>query len=231
MSDVGVNETAEDIRTMDGDWPMVRRLVLDHADALRADTALLQTLGLRIAPEANVVEFGPAALSRLQEAKAREVSARQAMEDTARANFQAQSQTHALIVDLLEARNNADLAVRLDEGAQERFGVATGVVAVEGPAPRGWRSLTPGLGVHLLGPHGLARMGPCSAIEPLFGERAGEIRSVAIVRMALWTPLREGLLAFGSTDPLGFTPDMGAELVALLARVIERTAERWPPVL
>ena len=230
MSDAGVNDTKDEAEA-GVDWPLVRRLVLANADALRADTALLQQLGLRNAPEANVVEFGPAALSRLEAARDREMSARQAIEATARANFQAQSQTHALIVDLLEARNNADLAHRLDEGAQDRFGVGMGVVAVEGAAPRGWRTLDPGLIDHLLGPHGLARMGPCSPIEPLFGERAGEIQSLAMVRMALWTPLRNGVLVFGSADPEGFTSDMGPELVALLARVIERTAERWPPVL
>ena len=36
------------------------------------------------------------------------------------------------------------------------------------------------------------------------------------------------LLAFGSPDAEGFTRDMGAELIALLAQVVERTAERWP---
>ncbi|MDB5428359.1 MAG: hypothetical protein JWR43_2334, partial [Phenylobacterium sp.] len=41
-------------------------------------------------------------------------------------------------------------------------------------------------------------------------------------------PSRQGLLAFGSTDAEGFTEDMGTELVAFLARVVERTAERWP---
>jgi uncharacterized protein YigA (DUF484 family) len=49
-----------------------------------------------------------------------------------------------------------------------------------------------------------------------------------MVRMAIWEPSRQGLLAFGSADPEGFTPDMGSELIALLARVVERTAERWP---
>ena len=53
-------------------------------------------------------------------------------------------------------------------------------------------------------------------------------RSMAMVRMAIWEPSREGLLAFGSSDENGFTEDMGAELVAFLARVVERTAERWP---
>ena len=46
--------------------------------------------------------------------------------------------------------------------------------------------------------------------------------------MAVWEPSRHGILAFGSHDPEGFTPEMGAELVAFLARVVERTAERWP---
>jgi uncharacterized protein YigA (DUF484 family) len=35
-------------------------------------------------------------------------------------------------------------------------------------------------------------------------------------------------LVWGSADPEGFTADMGSELVAFLARVVERTAERWP---
>jgi uncharacterized protein YigA (DUF484 family) len=46
--------------------------------------------------------------------------------------------------------------------------------------------------------------------------------------MAIWEPASAALLAFGPADPGGFTPDMGAELVAFLARVVERTAERWP---
>jgi uncharacterized protein YigA (DUF484 family) len=212
-------------------WQAFRQQVLDNAEAIRGDEELLDALGLRVAPDPNVVDFGQAALSRLEAARHREMTARQEVEEVAKANFKAQSQTHALIVELLESRNNADLARRLDEAAQERFGVAAGVVAVEGPAPAGWRALPAGLIEHLLGAQGLVRMGPCAAIEPLFGEAAGDVRSAALVRMALWTPLRHGLLAFGSSDPEGFTPEMGAELVALLARVIERTAERWPPVL
>ena len=51
---------------------------------------------------------------------------------------------------------------------------------------------------------------------------------MAMVRVAFWEPGREGVLAFGSPDAKGFTADMGAELVAFLARVVERTAERWP---
>jgi uncharacterized protein YigA (DUF484 family) len=35
-------------------------------------------------------------------------------------------------------------------------------------------------------------------------------------------------MAFGSADPDAFTADMGTELVMFLAKVVERTAERWP---
>ena len=50
---------------------------------------------------------------------------------------------------------------------------------------------------------------------------------MALVRMVIWGD-RQGILAFGAADPEGFSRDMGAELVAFLARVVERTAERWP---
>ena len=41
----------------------------------------------------------------------------------------------------------------------------------------------------------LARMGPAPTARGLFGDRAEAIQSVAMVRMALWEPSRQGLLA------------------------------------
>ncbi len=211
------------------EWSQIRATLMANPDQLLEDEGLLQALGLKL-DHANVVEFGPAALTRLEAARTREMTARQEIEAVARANFAAQAQTHAMAVDLLEARNNADLARRVDEGAQRRFGVVAGALAIEGPGPVpfGWRPMPAGLLALLLGPTGLARMGPCAGASELFGEAAGEVRSAAVVRMALYDPPRTAALAFGSSDPDGFTPDMGAELVAFLARVVERTAERWP---
>lgn len=211
------------------EWASIRAQLIAHSEQVRNDEGLLQALGLKIA-HSNVVEFGPAALTRLEHARIREMTARQEIEAVARANFAAQAQTHAMAVDLLEARNNADLARRVNEGAQRRFGVVAGSIALEGPGPTpfGWRALPLGLLDLLLGSNGLARMGPCAGAAELFGEAASEVRSAAVVRMAIWSPARTAALAFGSADPEGFTPDMGAELVAFLARVVERTAERWP---
>lgn len=213
-------------------WNAARALVLRHPDLVQADEGLLQGLGLKIDAPRNVVEFLPAALAKLEAARARETSARQEIESLARANFLAQTQTHSLIIDLLESRNNADLARRVHMAAEERFGLIAGALAVEGPGatPVGWRPLAVGMVDQLLGSGGMARMGPCFAAEELFGPLGPEVQSVALVRMALWPQGRQGVLAFGAAEPDGFNRDMGAELVAFLARVVERTAERWPPI-
>ena len=208
----------------------VRAYLLENPGVLLDDPELLRLLGLQTLPE-NVVAFGPAALARVHAAHRKESAVRRQLESTARANFAAQAQTHGAVIDLLEARNHADLARRVDELAQLRFGLCCGVVALEGPerTPAGWRPLVEGQVDMILGGHQkLTRMGFWAPALGLFGDRGEAVKSMALVRLAMWEPAREGLVAFGSDDPKGFTEDMGAELVAFLARVIERTAERWP---
>ncbi len=207
-------------------WPALRAKLMSDPALVGNDPELLAALNLRPAA-ANLVEFGPAALARLEHARAAEADARAEIAGLAEANFAAQAQTHAAVVDLLEARSAADLAARVDEAARARFGLTAGVLAVEGPPPQGWRTLPPGFVDHLLGAAGWRFGGPVAS-EPLFGALAPAVRSGALVRMALWADGRAGLVAFGSPDPQGFTADMGGELVAFLARVVERTAERWP---
>lgn len=208
----------------------VRRFLADNPEFIRQDDGLLAELGLRV-DAANVVDFGPAALARVHAAHEREATVRRQLEATARQNFAAQAQVHGAVIDLLESRNHADLARRVDDLAQLRFGLTAGIVALEGPerTPAGWRLLAEGqVDMVLGGCQRLARMGFAPTALGLFGERSESVRSMAMVRLAIWEPARQGLVAFGSADPEGFTPDMGAELVAFLARVVERTAERWP---
>ena len=207
----------------------IDRFVAEHGERLRGDPDLLAALGLRL-DVANIIDFGPIALSRITAAHARESGERKRLEATARANFAAQAQTHAGVIDLLEARNHADLARRVDDMARLRFGLAAGVVALEGPgeAPPGWVSLVEGQVDLILGPRSLARIGIAPTARGLFGALAPVIGSVALVRLAIWDPARQGVIGFASLDSDAFTADMGEELVSFLARVLERTAERWP---
>lgn len=210
------------------DWAAARSLLLLRPELVREDGPLLQALGLR-PHTANVVEFGPAALARLEAARDRETNARQELEEVAKANFAAQAEVHALVLDLLEARNAADLAHRLHEGAQRRFGLEAAAVGVEGVAPTGWRVLPQGLVGYILEPGQSCGVGACTGGAEIFGDAAERIRSVALIRMSLFDPRRPGLVAFGSGDAEGFTPDMGVELIAFVGEVVARLGERWPP--
>lgn len=211
-------------------WPEVRAWLQAHPSHLYEDRALLEELGL-MHHGRNVVAFGPAALTRLEAVVERESGARKQIEQVARANFAAQTQTHVAALDLMEARNHSDLARRLDASAQARFGLTGAVIALEKPGapPFGWRTLEPGGVDGLLGEHGLTWLGPAFRELGLFSAAvADEVKSVALIRMTPWSAGRPGLCAFGSPDSEGFTPNMGCELVAFITRVVERTAERWP---
>ncbi len=200
-----------------------------NPEIITSDPGFLADLGLKSA-QSNVVEFGPVALSRATAAHKQESRERRKLEAIARANFAAQAQTHATVIDLLEARNHSDLARRMDEVARLRLGLAAGVLALEGPGrvPAGWRPLVEGQVDLVLGPRKLALMGHTPTALGLFGDGAAGVKSCALVRLAIWEPAREGIIAFGSANPDAFTADMGSDLVAFIARVVERTAERWP---
>lgn len=215
-------------------WPEIRAWLQAHPQILLDDRSLLEEIGLK--PHGrNVVEFGRAALTRLEEAAEREADARKRIEAVARANFAAQTQTHVAALDLMEARNPSDLARRLDAVAQGRFGLAGAAIGLEKPGtvPFGWKALEAGGVDKLLGEHGLTWLGPNFDGLNLFGAGEEEVRSVALIRMTPVFPgdesgARPALCAFGSPEEDGFTPTMGCELVAFIARVVERTAERWP---
>jgi uncharacterized protein YigA (DUF484 family) len=215
-------------------WPDIRAWLQAHPQTLLDDRSLLEEIGLK--PHGrNVVEFGRAALTKLEEAAEREADARKRIEAVARANFAAQTQTHVAALDLLESRSQTDLSRRLDAVAQGRFGLVGAAIALEKPggAPFGWKLLEAGGVDGLLGEHGLTWLGPNFDGLNLFGAADAEVKSVALIRMAPQfpgadTPARHAICAFGSSEDDGFTPTMGCELVAFIARVVERTAERWP---
>ena len=207
---------------------VMRGLLRGNPEWLRGDPQLLADLGLRL-DAANIVDFGPVALSRVSAAHQRESSARKRLETMARANFAAQTQTHAAVIDVLMSDSLADMAERVDQLARLRFGLAFGGLAVEGgETPSGWVTLVEGQTDLILGEGVHARLGRLPTAAGLFGGLAPVIESAALARLARWSPARQGVIAFGSIDEDAFTPEMGAELVAFLAKVVERTAERWP---
>lgn len=214
-------------------WPEVRAWLNAHPDHLVEDRALLEELGLSVNGR-NVVDFGRAALTRLEAVVEREADARKQVEAVARANFAAQTQTHVAALDLMEAGGLSELCRHLDATAQARFGLAGAAIALErpGPVPFGWKALDPGRVDALLGDDGMTWLGSNFQGLGLFGAGEAAVKSVALIRMSPRFAgddfQRPALCAFGSFEEDGFTPRMGCELVAFIARVVERMAERWP---
>ena len=220
-------EAERDARVEDSDE--IASFVAEHGSRLRASPDLLSALGLRV-DVANIIDFGPIALSRISAAHAREENERKRLEAMARANFAAQAQTHAAVIDLLESRNHADLGRRVDDLARLRFGLAAGVIALEGPgaAPPGWAPLVNGQVDLILGARKLAQAGLRADRErPLRRAGAGDRQRRPRAPGALGAGAA-GAPRFRRPDSETFTADMGEELVSFIARVLERTAERWP---
>lgn len=216
--------------TLDIDnWQALRRHLVEHADDIVHDKALLEALGLQPKSK-HLIDFGPAALARLEARAMKDFDVRRQLEMTAKANFDAQNQTHSLCLNLMEARNHSDLARRLNEEARNRFGLVAASIALEdtAPVPLGWKTLDDGGVDYIVGERGLSLLGPDAVCRVLFDDDVKRIKSAAVLRIALWREGRPGLVAFGSSDFDGFSPEMGAELVAFVARVIERVADRWP---
>ncbi|MGZ3370882.1 MAG: DUF484 family protein, partial [Caulobacteraceae bacterium] len=90
----------------------------------------------------------------------------------------------------------------------------------------GWVRLDEGMVDMILGEDGVTRLGQTGFTSLLFPASLVPVQSAALIRLTLWD--RPGLLAFGAADADSFTPEMGCELIAFIARTIERTAERWP---
>ncbi|WP_292054352.1 MULTISPECIES: DUF484 family protein [unclassified Brevundimonas] len=228
-------DTATDLSDMTDPlhWPDVRTWLETNGQHLLEDRELLEQLGLK-AEGRNVVDFGRAALSKMEAAAQREAGARRLIEEISRTNFAAQTQTHVAALDLMEATGHIELARQLDMTTQARFGLAGAAVAIEKPGtvPFGWKSLETGRVDALLGEDGRNWLGPNFTGLDLFGPADGDVRSVALVRMNIRFPDQEesrpALCAFGSVEDEGFTPAMGCELIAFVARVFERMAQRWP---
>lgn len=63
--------------------------------------------------------------------------------------------------------------------------------------------------------------------ESLYGDKAGWIRSEALMKLDFGKGRLPGMLVLGAEDPHQFKPTHGTDLLAFFAGVFERTMRRW----
>ncbi|WP_047997215.1 DUF484 family protein [Puniceibacterium sp. IMCC21224] len=61
----------------------------------------------------------------------------------------------------------------------------------------------------------------------IYGDKADEIRSEALLRLDFGLGRLPGLLVLGAEDPHQFTPQQGTDLLTFFAGVFERAMRRW----
>jgi uncharacterized protein YigA (DUF484 family) len=156
---------------------------------------------------------------------------------TTRANLAAQTRVHGAVLAIMAASSfeqliqivTTDLAVLIDAD------VVT--IAVERQAagslrPRiahhGVQILEPGTVAALLGPdHDVVFEADAKGDSLLFGDGAGLVRSLALIRLPVSPKAPAGLLCIGTRKPGKFQAGQGTELISFLARALGITIAAW----
>jgi len=153
---------------------------------------------------------------------------------TSHTNQSVQTRVHAAVVSIIAANSferlihlvTRELAGLLD------VDVVTLCIETEGPGPSpttpGVLLLLPGSVDQLLGIGQPARLRASVTGDPaIFGSFAPMVQSEALVRIKPSAGAPDGIIAFGSRDPNGFTEEHSTELLFFLAQVLEHTIRAW----
>lgn len=158
----------------------------------------------------------------------------QAIIGASRANEHTLQRVHTAVLFLLDARSfedliqtvTADLAVLLDIDV-----VALLVEASDsGPmpiAPAGIRVVDDGFIDHAMGDKEIVLSTAHPADEAIFGGGATLVQSQALVRLSISPESPPCMLALGSRDAEVYTAGMRTDLIAFMARVLERAVRNW----
>jgi uncharacterized protein YigA (DUF484 family) len=173
-------------------------------------------------------------LQRLRSEVARLKGQQRALIATSRSNLSSQSRVHQAVLAVIGAVNfeqliqvvTTDLAIILDVDV-----VTIGVERAEGPRPRlphpGVQLLRAGMVDALLGERDALLRSDIQGDPALFGGAAGLVRSEALFRLHVSAHAPVGLLCIGTRRPDKFHPGQGTELLAFLARTVEKTIAAW----
>ncbi|MBN2905127.1 MAG: DUF484 family protein [Rhodobacteraceae bacterium] len=192
---------------------------------------------------ANIVDMRGIAMDRLEVRLDRLEETHRSVIAAAYENLAGTNQIHRAILRLLDPLDFEDFIASLDddiaailrvdcvrlvlESAQDAEGTALGALgSVVHVAPPGFSQAYAG-GVHGRTARTVTLRQQIPGNDALYGEKAGDLRSEALLRLDLGAGRLPGMLALGSEDPHQFAPNQGTDLLTFFAGVFERTMRRW----
>jgi len=233
MSQIHEEEALPDIELSD---EQVAGFLYAHPDFLARNPDLLESLEW---PERwrgdGVVDMQRFMVDRLRGEIDNLRDATQDVIETSRWNMSVQQRTHAAVLAMLAADGLDPLFRLISEELPLVLGIDVMTIGFEPAFPPMTRliapevhSLAPGSVDKLLGTGGEISLRTGLADDgTVFGPAAELVSSVALIRINPGAEAPVGLFALGAREPDFFQPGQGTELIAFLARVVERCVERW----
>ena len=222
-----------------------RDRIIAAPEALLEDTGVMNALiaANERAMGSNVIDLRGIAMERLESRLDRLEDTHRTVIAAAYENLAGTNQVHRAILQLLDPLSFEDFLKSLttDVAPTLRVDCARLVLeSVQGEADRSLRRLGDVLYIAQsgfvadyisAGKNVPIRSVVLRQVQPandlLYGEKAGWIRSEALMKLDFGTGRLPGMLALGAEDPHQFKSTHGTDLLAFFAGVFERTMRRW----
>jgi hypothetical protein len=226
-----INRSAPSLDAMD-----VRAFLLLHPEFVISDPELLGQLMPKREDGENVVDMQSFVIAKLQRQVRTLRDIQSDLIEASSLNALAREQVHAATLAMLDAQSFEALIdyITLPNGLAQTLGLAAAALCMEVTSPAASADLN---GLRLLEKDGVDRMmgghlpyrliANVHGSQGLYGARAAEVRSEALVRLDFSRLTPPGLLALGGGDADQFHPDQAADLLEFLARIVERCVRLW----
>lgn len=182
----------------------------------------------------DVPDFQSFMIQRLKDDKEKVISTTQDIVENVRSNMNNQQRIHKVILRLLEARNFEEFIhiITMDMSSMLDTDISVLVIESNGQdipniTTNGIRVLPEGTMDKWMKGQSVMLQSNITGIEAIFGGGATLVQSQALLRVDISMDTPPAILAFGSRDPLMFQDGQGTELIAFLARVVERSFRNW----
>ena len=182
----------------------------------------------------NVTDFQSFMIERLKDDKEKVLETTQEIVENVRSNMNNQQRIHKVVLRLLEARNFEEFIHIITMDLSTMLDTDISVLVVESNGQDiphimtgGIRVLPEGTIDKWMNGQDVLLQSDITGIEAIFGGGATLVQSQALLRVDISMDTPPAILAFGSRDPMMFEEGQGTEMVAFLARVVERAFRSW----
>lgn len=182
--------------------------------------------------QGNVVNFQQVMVQKLRTDKERSENRQRTMVENARANMTVQARMHAAVLRVIESETWEELVDTLSNDVALMLQVDVINIAFEQSPntmlnlPEPLQQLEVGTIARVMGEQNSLLQANIKGSPYLFGPAARLVKSQALLRLNISQDFPDGLIAFGSRDPLLFADSQGTELVGFLVDVVERIIRR-----